>query len=189
MRAPRLLSVLLLAALTAGTAARADELPVQLQIQLLSKMTSSIPNLQPASGPLKVLVVFPGKADATSRAAQTVVNAIRQTAKFGSFDTEAKPAPFIDAAALKALIIAEKPQALYVPPEVDPAAVAAIVEASSGTGVVTISATSDQPKQGIMLGFALMEARPRVLVNLKVARREQVEFKNALLTYTVIVDK
>src|SRR6478672_11904442 len=102
-------SLSLLLALTAGTVARADELPVQLQIQLLSKMTSSIPNLQPGSGPLKVLVVFPGKADATSRAAQTVVNAIRQTAKFGSYDVEAKLQPFTDAASLKAAIAAEKP--------------------------------------------------------------------------------
>lgn len=188
MRAQRL-SLVLLVAMTFATVARAEDLPVQLQIQLLSKMTSSIPNLQPPAGALKILVVHAGSGDAVPRGAQTLVNAIRQTGKFGSFDTDPKLVSVADAKALKDAIASEKPQAIYLSPEVDAAGVAKVIEASSGSGAVTISTVSDHPKLGIMLGFSLIEARPRVLVNLKQARKENIEFKNALLTYTIIVDK
>lgn len=180
--------LLIAALLLVGSSAAAEDLPVNIQVQLLSKMSTYIPNMQPPAGtPIKILVVHPGTAP--TRGAQALVNAIKQAGKFGTFDTETKLHGYVDAAQLKSAHAAEKPQIIYLASEVDEKAAREIVDAAAGTKSVTISSVSEHPKLGVMLGFSLLEARPRVLVNLKQARKENVEFKNQFLTHCIVVEK
>lgn len=184
MRRALLLTLVLLGSVTAS----AEELPVGLQIQLLSKMTSSIPNLIPKNaGPIKILVVHPGTADNPTRGAQSLLNAITQVGKFGSHATSVTLVPFVDSARFKAAFEAARPQLVYLAPEFD--AVAGIVNVCSDSTALTASSSSAHAKQGIVLAFSLVEARPRVLVNLKQANKQQIEFRNKLLTFAVIVDR
>lgn len=189
MRAPVIRLTLISLLLAATTAVADEDLPVNLQIQLLSKMSTYIPNMQPqgGSGAIKILVVHPG--DAPTRGAQSLLAALKQVGKFGAFDTEAKLVPYVDPTILKTTAAAEKPQIIYLAAELDAQAVSQIVSASQGLKVVTLASAADHPKLGVMIGFSIVEARPRVLVNLKHARKENVEFKNQFLTKTVIVEK
>lgn len=186
-------SVLTFALLTVtllATSARAEDLPVNLQIQLLSKMATSIPNLTPVgTDPIKILVVYPGKADAPSRGAQGLQNTIKQVGKFGAYDTRTTLVAFVDANQLRSVQAAEKAQLIYLAPEFDEKGVLGVVEAFSDTRAVTVASASDHAKLGIVLGFSLVEARPRVLVNLKQANKQKIEFRNKLLTFAVIVDR
>lgn len=183
-RTPRY-GLALVAMLVASSAAFAEELPLNLQVQLLSKMTSSIPQMQPAAAtdPVKIVVVYPG--DTVSRGAQSLVNAIKQVGKFGPNDTSIELMSSNDAAK----IVARKPNVIYLASEVDEGGATAIVNAVGTGSAVTVSTVSDHPRLGIVIAFALQEARPRVLVNLKQARKQNIEFKNKFLTFAVIVDK
>lgn len=184
MRNGLLLTLFLLGSATAS----AEELPVGLQTQLLSKMTTSIPNLIPKEpGPIKILVVHPGTAVSPTRGAQALLHAINQVGKFGNHATSVTLVPFVDSAQFKTAFDAQQPQLVYLAPEFE--SVAGIVDVCSASTAVTASASSDHAKQGIVLAFSLVEARPRVLVNLKQANKQRVEFRNKLLTFAVIVDR
>lgn len=114
---------------------------------------------------------------------------IRQVGRFGAYDTRTTLVPYVDANQLRSVQAAEKAQLIYLAPELDEKGVLGVVEAFSDTQAVTVAAASDHPKLGIVLGFSLVEARPRVLVNLKQANRQKIGFRNKLLTFAVIVDR
>lgn len=183
----------LVAALAVGAlapAAAAEELPVSLQVQLLSKMPTYVENLAGGGGAtVKVLVVFPGPSETPSRGAAALVGAITQVGQFGSVKAEPKPVAFVGAKKLLAALAAEKPQIVFLAPEIDAAAAAAIVQACAGSSTLTVTGNGDLVKLGVVLGFSLVEARPRVLVNLKQANAQKLVLRSGLLSHAVIVDR
>lgn len=173
--------------LSAAAAARADELPVALQAQLLSKTSTYITSLTPgAGGGVKVLVVSPTAA--ASRGAESLSKALGSMGQVGRFKLTAVVAPFAGAKEFQATLAAEKPQVVWLAPELDEKAVSGVVEAA-GPGVVTVSAVSSHVSQGVILGFSMAEGKPSILVNLKQARARSVVFLSGLLTHSVIVEK
>jgi hypothetical protein len=44
-------------------------------------------------------------------------------------------------------------------------------------------------KQGVVLGFSLVESRPRVLINLKQAQKQNIVFLGGLVSHSVVVDR
>lgn len=168
-----------------GFAASADDLPLPLQVQLLQKTSSYITSLSPGeNGKVKVLVVHAGASP--SRASDTVANTINQVGQLGKHPAEAKTVPL---SGLKATLETEKPQMLWVAPETDEKGVSAVVEAVGTSNIVTVSAVAAHVKQGVILGFDVLEAKPRILVHLKQARAQGVVFLSGLLTHSVIVEK
>ncbi len=168
----------------------ADELPVPLQVQLLSKMSTYVSNFAPADATaVKVLVVHPAAKEGPSRGAQALVSALTQAGKLGQYTAEPMLVGFTDLKKFQATLAAEKPQVIYLAPELDPKATAEIVEAASTSTVLTISGVSDHVKLGVVLGFSLVEARPRVLVNLKTAQKQNIVFLAGLVSHSVVVDR
>jgi len=185
--APR---VLVFALLFVGTAARADDLPVQLQVNLLSKMSTYVQNFVPAgTETVKVLVVHPGPKDGPTRGAQSLGSTITQVGKLGKYGAEPKLVAYGDAKTFRATLAAERPQVLYLAPELDSTLTAEIVEAATSSTVLTISGVAEHVRLGVVLGFALMEGRPRVLINLKQAQKQQIVFLSGLVSHSVVVDK
>jgi hypothetical protein len=170
----------------AATGARADELPIDVQVRLLSKMATYVNTLGSLEGEVKVLVVYTG--DAPTRGAQALVSAIGQVGNFGGVPVSAKTVQFSNAKQLRETIAADKPSVLYLAPELNAASVSAIVEAAAVGPLLTVTGVEAHVKQGAMLGFAMAEARPKVLVNLHMARKQSVEFKNGLVLHAVIVE-
>lgn len=187
MRAPRAVFALLL--LLASTA-RADELPVAIQVQLLSKMSTYVSNFAPADATaVKILVVYPGTKDAPPRGAQAVATALTQAGKLGRYTAQPMLVPFIDGKKLQATLAAEKPQVIYVAPELDEKSTAELVEAVTGTAVLTISGVAEHVRIGVVLGFSLVESRPRVLINLKQSQKQNIVFLSGLVKHSVVVDR
>jgi hypothetical protein len=171
-------------ALTAAHA-RAEDLPVTLQAQLLQKTATYITSLQPGeSGAVKVLVLFTGAAP--SRATEGLAGALNQVGQLGKFKSEAKLAPI---SSLKTALAAEKPQVLWVPSELDEKGIDAVIEACGQSPIVTVTSAAAHVKQGIILGFDAVEAKPRILVHLKQARAQNVVFLSGLLLHSVIVER
>ena len=184
----RALSLFALGALVFAQVARAEELPVLLQIQLLSKMSTYLETLVTDGSTVKVLVVFPGPADSPTRGAQDLLSALSQVSQFGSLKVQAKAVPF-DGKKFQALLDVERPGILYLAPEVDVKVTAAVIEACAERPTVTISGNADSVKLGVVLGFSLVEARPRVLINLKQAGRQKITFRPGLVSHSVVVDR
>ena len=170
--------------------AQADELPVSLQVQLLSKMSTYVSNFGSGpDSPVKIFVVYPNLGTGPSRGAQALSTALTQAGKIGLHPAEPKLVPASDAKAFVALITAEKPQVIYIAPELDEKATAEIIEAASSGKTLTISGVADHVKQGVVLGFALVESRPRVLINLKQAQKQEIVFLSGLVKHSVVVDR
>ncbi|MBL8955170.1 MAG: DUF4154 domain-containing protein [Myxococcaceae bacterium] len=188
----RALLLVLLFAPVAAQAAESEELPTELQAQLLSKMTTYVKGLAPAGATsLKVLVVYPGAADSPpTRAATAMVDALSKLGQMGTYKVDVKPQVFTDERALQAALATEKPQVVYVTGEHTTKSLGFVVAAvKSVGGVVSVSGTPSHVEQGVVLGFGAAEGRPRVLVNLKQAREQGVSFHNGLLRYAVIVEQ
>jgi hypothetical protein len=174
-------------AVLAGSAA-ADEMPVSLQVQLLSKMPTYVKTLSvPDGAAVKVLVLYPGTGE-PSRSAVAVVNAVQQLGKFGAVKAEAKAVAFGDAKAFAKTLADEKPQIVYLAPEMSQRDVADIVATDLGV-TLTVSGQTDHIRQGVVLGFSLVEAKPKVLVNLKHANAQGIAFTNGLMQYAVVVER
>jgi hypothetical protein len=183
------LGVVLLAAIAR---ADADELPVELQAQLLSKMTTYVKGLAPEGAKaLRVLVLYPATTpDAPpTRAAQAMTGAVTGLKQIGTLTAEAKAAPFTDQKAFEALLAAEKPQVVYLTNEHTTKSLGFVAPALKGRGVLSVTGTRSHLEQGVVLGFAPAEGRPKVMVNLKQAREQGITFHNGLLRYAVIVEQ
>ena len=166
-------------------AAHAEDLPLPLQVQLLQKTSSYITSLQPgASGKVKVLVVHAGASP--TRTTDTLASSINQLGQLGKHPAEAK---VVALEGLKATLDAEKPQMIWVAPDTDEKGVESVLQAVGSANIVTVSAAAAHIKQGVILGFDLVEAKPRILVHLKQARTQSVVFLSGLLTHSVIVEK
>lgn len=171
--------------LMASATARADEMPVSLQAQLLQKTVTYITSLTPGpDGAVKVLVLFTGPTAA--RGSEGMATALNQLGQLGKYKAVAKLAP---AASVKVAIELEKPQLIWVPPELDEKGVDQVLAACGQRPIVTVSGNAAQVKQGIILGFDVVEAKPRILVHLKQARVQNVVFISGLLTHSVIVER
>jgi hypothetical protein len=182
--------VVLLAVALEASVAHADELPAALQVQLLSKMSTYVANFAPAGATaVKVLVVHPGSREAPSRGALALANAITQAGQLGTFTAQAVLVPLADPRKLQATLAAEKPQVIYLAPELDEKGTTEIVEAALSGTALTISGVSEHLRLGVVLGFALVEARPRVLINLKQAQKQNIVFLGGLVSHSVVVDR
>ncbi len=185
MRATSTALAVLALALAAGEA-RAQELPPTLQVQLLSKVTTYIADLSAGGDTLKVLVIYPGQKE--SRGAEKLTAALAQQGQLGKFKVAAKSVGFTDAKKLVATLAVEKPQLIYLAPELEDEAVLAVIGAASASNAVTVSGTEDHVRLGVVLGFSLVEARPRVLINVKQADKQKISFVGGLVSHSVVVE-
>lgn len=185
----RWLAGALLASALSASPARADEVPLPLQVQLLSKMAALIDLPAGTPSTIKILILYPGTLPAPSRGALTLSSAIAQTAQFGSAKAEARVLPYLDAAKLALTVATEKPQLVYLAPEFPAEGVPGVVQACSSGGVVTLSSVGEHVKLGIILGFSLVEAHPQVLLNLKHAREQNIGLHVGLTRHAVVVER
>ena len=186
MRALRPIPVLL--AVLLASAAFADELPVSVQVNLLSKLSTYVSGFAPAgASEVKILVLHPGKDP--SRGAQALSSALTQAGKLGQYTAAPKLVAFVDGKTLEAAVAAEKPQVIYLAPELDEKATTEIVSAVGKTTVLTLSGVEAHVKLGVVLGFSMVEARPRVLINLKQAQKQNIVFLSGLVSHSVVVDR
>jgi hypothetical protein len=186
MRALRLMAVVL--AVSSASAAFADELPVGVQVNLLSKLSTYVSGFAPAgSTEVKIWVLYPGKDP--SRGAQALASAFTQAGKLGQYTAAPTLVAFVDAKTLEAAVAAEKPRVIYLAPEIDEKVALEIVSAVGKSTALTLSGVEAHVKLGVVLGFSLVEARPRVLINLKQALKQNIVFLSGLVSHSVVVDR
>jgi hypothetical protein len=189
VRAARILAAIVTALATARPA-RGDTatVPLGLQVELLSKVADydrTLPGR--AEGVVRVVVVSRhGVAESASSAAR-VVNALSSLPRISGLPHEDTAIEFTDASSLAALCKARSISILYMMPgltDVDQE----VSRALAGVPVLSVSATADGVPMGIVLGFDLVGAQPKLVVSLSACRNQGVRLSSEVLKIATVIE-
>jgi hypothetical protein len=168
----------LLLILVAPATARAEEVPVpvNLQAELLFMIASHDRNLPArAGGHVLTLVLTNASGDSARGAAQFKAAAAAKTSVAG-LPHSVEVAVFTGAAALAQTCAARRVAIVYLTPGFTGGEVAAIGRALEGGNVLTVAAAPALVKKGAVLGFDLVSGRAKLLVDLTRAAKQRVAF-------------
>lgn len=168
--------------LVARDAAAEDvPVPVSLQAELLAKVAAYDRNLQARAGDrVRVLLVRKPGDDDSARAIVQMQGALAQIGSIAGLPHDDVVVPWAGAAALAQTIKERRAAIVYFAPgfsgDVD-----AIRTALTGVDVLTAAAVPDYVPRGVVLGFDIVEGKPKLLVNLSQATKQNVAFKAEVL--------
>jgi hypothetical protein len=167
--------------------AAAVTVPAALQGQLVGKLAAYDRNLAARAGAaVRVLVVHqPGNAESLS-VAERVTSELSALRVIAGMNREVRSIPFRGPAALAEACRAEKIAIVYLSAGLE-ADATAIGAALDGRDILTIGASSAHARQGAVVAFDLQEGKPRILVNLVQAKRQNVAFSADFLKLAMIV--
>jgi YfiR/HmsC-like len=160
----------------------ADELtvPVDLEVELLSKVLRYDRNLTSrATDGISVLVMHVEGTGSKSVGRQ-VLDALSARKKLAAQEHTERLAPFTNPAELAALVKRDHIDVVVLAPGLAPQA-AAIATALDGLDVLTVGTTAEGVREGTVLGFDLVAGRPHMFFNLTQARRQHADFKAEVL--------
>jgi hypothetical protein len=181
---------ILLGALAAPLATRADSVsvPLGLQVDLFAKVADYDKTLPGrAEGVVRVVVVTRAGVPESASAGARVLNALSSVARISGLPHEDSSVEFASAVSLAALCKSRSIGILYMTPgftDVDEAVAKELV----GIPVLTVSATAEGVPKGIVLGFDLVGAKPKLLVNLTACRNQRVELSSDVLKIATVIE-
>jgi hypothetical protein len=162
--------------------------PVQLQAELVAKVASYDRNLPARAGDrVHVLIVVKPKDDASSRFAKHMESALGGVDKIGGLPHDEATAPYAGARALAETCKAKRIAIVYLAPGLGEE-VAAIRAALEGVNVLSVAAVAGDVPKGIVLGFDLVSGKPKIVVHLAQAKRQDVQFKAELLKLAKVIE-
>jgi hypothetical protein len=163
--------------------------PIPLQMELMLKVAGYDKNLaERAGGALRVAVLLdPGDADSVRSGAQAL-KALSAADDVAGLPIELSSTPYIDAAALARLIRERHVSVLYVTPGFTESEIDAMALALDGVSVLSVGALGKYASRGVVLGFDLVGGKPKLLVNLGLAKRQRVELSSAVLKLMRVVE-
>jgi hypothetical protein len=170
--------------------ALADDIavPVDLQATLLAKVVPYDRNLSERAGD-RVLTLLVGKSkDPTSMPfVRQMRQALGDIDRFGAYPHDEQIVEFTGAAALAEKCRAERISVVYLGPglhdDID-----AIRGALEPLSILTVSASADEVLRGIVLGFDLIQGKPKLVIHLPQARKQHVNLSSELLKLMRIVE-
>jgi hypothetical protein len=173
----------LLCAILVSSAVSAEEVvvPVGLQAELLTKVAAYDKNLAARAGDKVHVLILTRHGDAdSSRAAAQMQTSLGSIAAIAGLPHDEVIASYSSGAQLAAMIRERHIAILYVAPGLGPE-IEAIRFALDGADVLSASAIADYVPRGIVLGFDLVSGKPKLLVQLTQARRQNVALKADVL--------
>lgn len=167
--------------LTTPGSAHNMSVPTGAQAELLAKLAGFDRNFAARAGGKAVILVaaMPGDAESMS-AALEMKAALARLPKVGDLPHEEQIVVHSNAAALADLVRSKKAAVVYFAPGFEKQ-VPAIRDAFSSLNVLTVGGVPSYVQNGIVLGFDLVSGRPKLLVHLVQARKQQVSFPASVL--------
>lgn len=179
-----LLLRVLLAAVLCVTPIAADEdpaVPVSLQAELLVKVAAYDKNLAARAGDRARVLIVAKRDDArASHVAQQAERAL-QGKSVGKLPLEVSVVKWSDAAALAKLVKSKRAAILYLTPGFSQAELESVSKSLDGADVLSAGAMAKYVQRGVVLGFDLVSGKPKLLVHLKRARRQNVNLSSKAL--------
>lgn len=157
--------------------AGAAALPINLQANLLAKVAHYDRNFRKRSGDrVRILLVSrSGHADSAAAAAQMAA-ALGRVETIGGLPHDELAHTYSRADALAELCRAHRISMVVLGPGFDED-VEPIRRALDGLEIMTVSTVPDYVPRGVVLGFDVVSGKPRILVHLSQAKRQQVQFR------------
>ena len=172
------------------TLAHADEptLPVQVQAGLLAKVAAYDRNLVGLEVGKVVVAIVTRKENLDSTSAGARLQAgLQGIPLIAGLSHEEMMVSFTTANALADLCRKNNVSIAYLAPGLD-REIPAVAEAMRNMRVLTAGAMTEYVSEGIVLGFDLVSGRPKILVHLEQARKQNVVLTAQLLKLAVIVE-
>jgi uncharacterized protein DUF4154 len=176
-------AALLVGALGRSRLGHAEEprVPPRLQAELLAKVAAyDTKFLQRARGRALVLIVSAPKLADSERFAAQIRAELAKQPRIGGVEHMEDSIRFSTAAELARLCRERRPALVYLAPGLSEA-VADIARELGGLDLLSVSALPSDVPSGVVLGFEVVSGRPKLLVNLPQARRQNVAFMPELL--------
>jgi hypothetical protein len=161
--------------------------PVRLQAELLAKVAAYDTRFAArARGKALVLVLqLAGLAEA-ERFAASIRAELGMQARIGGVEHMVEVLQFVSAAELGKACRERQPAIVYLGPGLS-TFVPAIAEALAGLDLLSVSPVPEDVARGAVLGFEVVSGKPKLLVNLQHARRQNVAFKPELLRLARVI--
>jgi hypothetical protein len=179
-----LLCRVLLAVVLCATPIAADEdpaVPVSLQAELLVKVAAYDKNMPARAGDrARVLIVSKRENARASRVAQQAERALSGKT-VGKLALEVSIVEWSDAATLAKRIRGKRISILYLTPGFSRSELESVAKSLEGVDVLSAGAVAKQVQRGVVLGFDLVSGKPKLLVHLKRARRQNVNLSSKAL--------
>lgn len=163
-------------------------MPVALQAELVAKVASYDRNLPARAGDrVHVLIVVNAKSDASTSFAKSMSSALGGVDKIGGLPHDEVTAPFGGAKALADACRSKHISIVYLAPGLGDE-VPGIRSALEGVNVLSVTADPGEVSKGIVLGFDLVSGKPKIVVHLGQAKRQEVSFKAELLKLAKVLE-
>ena len=161
--------------------AQSMQVPSVVQAGLIAKVAGFDRNFSARAGSKVIILLAAMPNDAESmHTALEMKGALSRIAKVGDLPHEEQIVVLSSATALAETVRARKAAIVYLgsgfAKQISP-----IREAFSGLNVLTIGAIPEYVPSGIVLGFDLVSGRPKLLVHIAQARKQQVSFPASVL--------
>lgn len=161
--------------------AQTSQLPIGVQAELTGKLAGYDRNFTARAGgkAIIILAAMPGDAE-SNRAAMEMKSALGRMGTVGTLPHEEQIVNFSSAGALADAVRSKKAAIVYLGPGFGKQ-IGAIKGAFSSLNVLTIGAVPDYVPAGIVLGFDLVSGKPKLLVNIDQAKKQQVSLPASVL--------
>jgi len=166
---------------------RADaRVPLPLQAQLISRLGTFDRNFASRAGPVALVLVVskPGNAESKFEA-NSVTHALEGLRQIGA--TRIEQIELTDGPALAARCRANKVALVYFATGLE-SEMSRVSSSLDGVDVLTVGSSAQHAENGAVVGFGLEEARPKLVLNMKRAKSQNVSFKAELLKLARIIE-
>jgi hypothetical protein len=172
-----------------GQPGKAQEasVPAPLQAQLLATVAPYDRNMSArARGTLKVLVLVKAGDGDSARTAKQLTEALARLPQIGGLPHLEITLAFESAAKLTAACREQHPSIVFLTPGLD-AQLEDVVSALSALDVLTVASSAAFVGKGIVLGFDVVSGKPKLVVNLAQAKKQNVAFNASVLKMMKVV--
>jgi hypothetical protein len=170
-----------------GAGAEEISVPIPLQVELLDRLLWYERGLQrSAAKELGILIVTRTNHNESARAAAQLGAQLERAKRLAGKAVSYTRVGYESAGQIKKLTIERHTYLVYLAPGLDDA-VGALASALRGQTVLTVSCVASDVARGAVLGFELASAKPRIALNLKRSRDQNLDFGAQLLRISRVV--
>lgn len=181
--------MLVLASASAPPRARSDEVsvPIALQVELLDRLLWYERSLQKSpDAPVTVLVLVRDGNKESARTAAQLEAQLARVKSLGGRRFSRRTVVFATAEQLQQTVRTQTPYLLYLAQGFEDL-VGPIAKALQGTRALTVSAVGTDVGRGAVLSFELSSSKPRIVLDLRRARAQQMDFSAQLLRIARVI--
>jgi YfiR/HmsC-like len=172
-------------------ALRADDtaVPVSIQVELMLKVAAYDKNLPARSaGRVRLIVLVKREVADSARSAAQALKALANTERVIGLPLESTVVPYTDAPSLAKFAADNKVSIVYVMPGFEASEMEAVAAGLTGVDVLSVGALAKYTARGTVIGFDLAGGKPKLLVHLGQAKKQNVELSSSVLKLMRVIE-